>query len=207
MGFHAARWLSERYVCSRYLPIAHFFRVSNLCKSNMNSIRAALTHTGSAASWNHTVSYVIRNHKGAIKFRKFTQMPAASTVGSHTVCLKSLFLRNLGPTADRPRGWTHPHISLASIRPDTDVLEDDRWTGSTWCFSNVARMSSRQLCIWECRTWSGSAGQKATCALVGQDPGHPGRQGRDRQGVNSQLVPVLCLLRPVASSPHGSHEN
>ena len=42
----------------------------------------------------------------------------------------------------------YPHISLASIRPDTDVLEDDRWTGSSWCFSNVARVSSRQLCVW-----------------------------------------------------------
>lgn len=57
------------------------------------------------------------------------------------------------------------------------------------------------------RTSSGSAGQRATCVLVGQGPGHPGWQGRGRPGVNSELVPVPRLLRPVASSPRGSHEN
>ena len=44
------------------------------------------------------------------------------------------------------------------------------------------------MCLEHC-TWSGSAGQKATCALVGQGPGHPGRQGRDRHA----WILSLCL--------------
>ena len=34
-----------------------------------------------------------------------------------------------------------------------------------------------------------------------------GREGRDRQGVNSELVPGPRLLRPVASSSSSSREN